>query len=107
MWCMAKRLSVTLEAADEGALIAFADPDRAEHAALAAWAVQHGLQLPVSPSEAALIRLLLRVGIESLHEKALDEGYAQLAASLTDEERADSRAARDRYADRAASRRPA
>lgn len=95
---MARRTTLTLTDADETVLESFADPDRAEHAALVAWAAEHGESL--SRAEAAVLRLLLRAGAEALREKALEVGYAQLAASRTDQDRAESRARRERYAER-------
>jgi hypothetical protein len=72
-----KRITVTLEGAEQAALSVFADPERAEHAALVAWADERGL--PVRQSEAGMVRVLLRAGAEALRERALEQGYAQLA----------------------------
>src|SRR6266542_2552101 len=98
MWCamrftirwMTKRLSITLER---------------EHEALLAWAAQRGLEVTGSTAEAALLRLLLRAGVESLRTSALDVAYAELAGSMTGAAKADSRAARDRYVKRAEGKR--
>jgi len=48
-------------------------------------------------SEAAVIRALLRAGVESLSDDVLDVGYAQLAASYdSDQSHDERRVARDR-----------
>ena len=87
-----KRITVTLEGADQSALAAFADPERAEHAALEAWADERDLPLK---SEAGMVRVLLRAGVEALREQALARGYAELAeAQRADDERADERKSR-------------
>lgn len=93
----ARRVSVSLDDADEAVLGVFADPARAEHASLEAWASRHGTSVRNS-SEAAVIRLLARAGAEALLERALEDGYDKLAAA--DAERAERRALRGRYADR-------
>lgn len=94
---MTRRLSVTLEPEDQRLVTAFEDPATAEHAALAAWATDRGLDPERFATEASIIRALLRAGAESLREQALGEGYAALAAELTAEEREETRSARDRY----------
>lgn len=87
-----KRITVTLEGAEQTALSVFADPERAEHAALEAWADERGLPLK---SEASMVRVLLRAGVEALRERALERGYAQLAEEQrADEERANERKSR-------------
>ena len=94
---MSKRLSVTLDADDVRTVEAFADSSTKEHEALLAWAQARGLDAAGTSSEAALLRLLLRAGAESLRTNALDVAYAGLAVTLDEEGSADSRAARDRY----------
>jgi hypothetical protein len=103
---MTKRLSVTLDAEDVRTVEAFADTTTREHEALLAWAGARGLDPAGATSEAALLRLLLRAGAESLRGKALDVAYAGLAVVLDDEGSADSRAARARYVARTESKRP-
>lgn len=105
MWCMAKRLSVTLDADDVRTVEAFADPSTREHESLVAWAASRGIDPDGLTSEAALLRLLLRAGAESLRSKALDVAYADLAMTLADEASADSRAARARYVKRTEAKR--
>ena len=100
MRCMTKRLSITLEAEDERAVESFAKTETRDHEALLTWAAQRGLEVTGSTAEAALLRLLLRAGVEFLRTSALDVAYAELAVSMTEAERADSRAARDRYVKR-------
>ena len=97
MWCMAKRLSVTLETEDERLISAFATAGSAESAALCAWAEHRGLAAGASRSEAALLRMLLRAGAESLREQVLDSAYAQLAVEVDLVDSNDSRAAREGY----------
>lgn len=75
----------------------FADSSTKEHEALLAWARARGIDPAGATSEAALLRLLLRAGAESLRGDALDVAYAGLAVTLAEEGSADSRAARGRY----------
>jgi len=102
---MSKRLSVTLDADDVRTVEAFADSSTKEHEALLAWATARGLDPAGATSEAALLRLLLRAGADSLRNSALDAAYANLAITLAGEGSADSRAARDRYVRRTESKR--
>jgi hypothetical protein len=102
---MTKRLSITLEPEDERAVESFGTRGTREHEALLAWAAQRGLEVTGSTAEAALLRLLLRAGVESLRTSALDVAYAELAVSMTGADKADSRAARDRYVKRAEGKR--
>lgn len=80
----------------------FADPERAEHAALVHWAASHGVPLPAGErNEAAVVRALLRAGAEALQEQALEQGYAELAKTFAGgDERDEARALRARYARR-------
>jgi predicted kinase len=88
-----KRITVTLEGAEQAALSTFADPQRMEHAVLEAWANERGL--PLKSSEAAIVRVLLRAGVEALMDKALERGYAHLAeAQHADEDRRAERQSR-------------
>ena len=98
--CMAsqRRISVTLEGPDQQAIEAFADQSRPEHATLEEWASQHGIGIR-GASEAAIVRVLARAGAEALREKALEEGYARLAADRQ-ADRDERRALRDRAAAR-------
>jgi hypothetical protein len=100
MWCMSRRLSVTLEPEDEALVERFASSGTPENDALKAWATSQGLRAEQVTSDAALLRLLLRVGAESLQESILEVGYAALADSMTIDEHEETRAARRRYADR-------
>lgn len=102
---MGKRLSVTLDADDVRTIEQFADSGSREHESLLAWAAGRGIDPEGLTSEAALLRLLLRAGAESLRAGALDVAYARLAVSLGDEASADSRAARARYVKRSESTR--
>jgi hypothetical protein len=102
---MAKRLSVTLDAEDVRTVETFADSSTREHEALLVWTKARGLDPAGATSEAALLRLLLRAGAESLRGNALDVAYAGLAVVLDNEGSTDSRAARERYVRRTESRR--
>ena len=52
-------------------------------------------------SEAAVIRALLRAGVESMSDDVLDVGYTQLAASYDNDGKQDERlVARDRYVEK-------
>ena len=97
---MARRISVTLELEDEEVVGAFASASTPERAALIQWAELHGLDPARFRSDASLVRALLRAGAEGLRERILDDGYAALAESLTQEEREESREARARYVER-------
>jgi hypothetical protein len=94
---MAKRLSLTLERDDEAKVAAFAQEGTPEREALLVWAATRGMDPDRLRSEASMLRLLVRAGVESLVEQALDAGYAELAESRTPEENAESREARRRY----------
>src|SRR5680860_1160738 len=72
---MTKRLSVTLSDDDEVALAAFSTG--AGRTTLGAWAAERGLSLGHSPSEAALLRVLVRAGAEALHLQRLGAGAHQ------------------------------
>ena len=102
IWCMTKRMSLTLELADEAAVAAFSEKGTPEHQALLEWATEHGLNPAVVRSDAALMRVLLRAGAETLRERALDEGYAELAAVRSRDAAAatENRQLRGRYARR-------
>jgi len=105
---MPKRLSVTLDADDVRTVETFADSSTREHAALVDWARARGVDAADATSEAAMLRLLLRAGAESLRGNALDVAYANLAVILDDDAdkgAGDSRAARDRYVQRTESKR--
>jgi len=103
LWCMTiKRLSVTLEPDDESAVTTF-QADGAERDALMTWAVQHGVDPRAVRSEAGVLRVLLRAGVETLREHALDRGYARMAAAASGvEEQAEGREARSRHLSRSA-----
>jgi hypothetical protein len=98
----AKRVSVTLDGLDQQAIAAFIDPGRPEYAALQSWAIQHGLSVR-DDSEAALLRALVRAGVQALRLSALEQGYERLAASRSDDQD-ERRAVRDRAVGRAESR---
>lgn len=96
---MGKRLSISLSDDDEAVVQSFTGRDGSSRATLMDWARQRGLRLGRSPSEAAILRALARVGAEALHEQGMDAGYAALAAELGHGD-ADAREARRRYAHR-------
>jgi hypothetical protein len=88
-----------LEDEEEAAVASFAAEGTPENDALVAWAAARGIRVS-SRSEAALLRLLVRAGAESLQERILDLGYSELAVTLQGEEHADSHEARRRYVSR-------
>jgi hypothetical protein len=94
-----RRISLTLDVLDQQAIEPFVDPSRPEHAALEAWATLRGITLR-DESDAAIIRTLVRAGAEALLEKALEDGYARLAASRHHDQ-TERRAIRDRALNRA------
>jgi hypothetical protein len=97
---MVKRLSVTLEPVDIRALESVSQSASPERRALADWARGRGIELPESAAQAALLRMLVRVGADHLRTSALDQGYARLIVELGADTADDSRRARDRYVDR-------
>ena len=99
---MAKRLSLSLEVSDEAAVAAFSAEGSPEHRALLVWATDHGLEAAVVRSDASRMRVLLRAGAEALRERALDEGYAQLATAQARDgvDAGERRQLRERYARR-------
>lgn len=102
---MAKRLSVSLDDEDVRTIDEFADPNSLAHEALVRWLTGQSVTISADTlSDAALLRMLVRAGAEALRERAIADGYAVLAASETEEELAESRAFRDRYAQRTDSR---
>jgi hypothetical protein len=100
MWCMTKRLSLSLESEDEAMLARLAGENSPERRVLISWTRLRGMSPDQIRSEASLIRVLLRIGAERLREQALDEGYAQLAAERDAIEEAESHEARARYVHR-------
>lgn len=97
-----RRISVTLDYSDQQAVEVFVDPTRPEHAALWAWAFEHGLSIR-DDSDAAVLRTLVRAGAEALRTKALEQGYEKLAASHT-QDQDERRALRDNALGRTGSR---
>ncbi|MFD4785125.1 hypothetical protein ACFWNH_29320 [Rhodococcus qingshengii] len=94
----AKRLPVTLDSDDQAELAVFSDPDRLESSILREWAQQHHITVRDN-SESGIVRALLRAGAESLREKALEAGYAELAKDQA-EGLGEQRTRRNRYAER-------
>lgn len=102
---MSKRVSLTLGAPDEAAIGPYLNVGSVAFEVLRRWASEHGVADDIK-SKAAVLRALLQAGAETLNEHVLDVGYAQLAAEFKAEpSNAERRAARDRYARRAESRR--
>ncbi|MDZ7915105.1 MAG: hypothetical protein U5O16_25280 [Rhodococcus sp. (in: high G+C Gram-positive bacteria)] len=92
-----KRLPVTLDRDDQAELAVFSDPDRLESGILREWARQHHIAVRDN-SESGIVRALLRAGAESLREKALEAGYAELAKDQA-EGLGEQRIRRIRYAE--------
>lgn len=82
-WCVSKRMSLTLERADEEAVAPFTH-DSPERAILTTLSPTTALN-----SEAAVLRALIRIGAEAIQERILAQGYADLAEEYRahDEER--------------------
>jgi len=93
-----KRLPVTLDSDDQAELALFADPERREAGILREWAQQQHITIRDN-SESGIARALLRAGAESLREKALEAGYAELAKDQA-EGLSEQRTRRNRYAER-------
>ena len=97
---MAKRLSLILGDEDQRRIGPFIEAGTGEHEVLQRWAAAHGFRS--IDSEAAAIRAVLQAGVEALRDDVLDGAYAELAHTFNaPEQRAERRAARKRYADRA------
>ncbi len=98
---MSKRVSLILKDSDEEAIAPFLSEGSASFEVLRQWASQRG-ESDIK-SEAGALRALLQAGAETLRERVLDVGYAQLASEFNSEPaRTERRAARDRYARRSA-----
>lgn len=72
-----------LDSDDQAELAVFSDPDRLESGILREWAQQHHITVR-DKSESGIVRALLHTGAESLREKALEAGYAELAEDQAD-----------------------
>lgn len=96
---MSKRLSLILGEGDQSTIQPFIQAGTEHHNALRRWAEAHGAG--GVNSEAAALRVLLQAGAIALQDDVLDAGYAELAQVFSgQEERAERRTARDRYAAR-------
>lgn len=84
-----KRLSLILADRDRDELAPFVEAGTEHNEVLQRWAATHGAD-PVR-SEAAALRVLLRVGVEALRDEVLDAGYRDLAASFHDRDQRDER----------------
>jgi sirohydrochlorin ferrochelatase len=101
---MTRRLSLSLEHDDEAAIAAFISPGTPDHAALLGWAAEHDMDdSRLRRSEAAVYRALLRAGVEAVRDRALEEGYRELAKWYAEPEQAyiskENRVLRKRYAE--------
>lgn len=79
-----KRTTVTLTDEQERAIEALSLPGAFQDAARA-WAAARGIELSDSPTEAALVRVLIDAGVEHLRGPALDIGYTELAEIYLEE----------------------
>lgn len=96
---VSKRLSLIIGDSEQSTIEPFIQAGTEHHDALLRWAEAHGSG--GVNSEAAALRVLLRVGAIALQDEVLDAGYAELAQVLSGaEDRAERRIARDRYAAR-------
>jgi hypothetical protein len=93
---MSKRLSLILSEDDRQRLEPFIRAGTGHHQVLQRWAAEQGIASVTS--EAAVLRVLLRAGVQAMRDDVLDEGYAELAEFYQGtEERAERRTALDRY----------
>jgi len=98
VWCMTKRLSVTLPDADEQRVEQFSSQGLAREA-LERRLTRSGAGRVNLETEAAVIRALMEVGVQAVEEEMLEAGYAALAESYSEADD-DRRAARRRYTER-------
>ncbi|MGH3504632.1 MAG: hypothetical protein ACRDQA_27595 [Nocardioidaceae bacterium] len=97
---MSKRLSLTLERADEAAVEPFIH-DTPERGALVGLTGRgNGDTLN---SEAAVLRALVRIGANAVRERVLEQGYTEMAAEYRQHD-AERQALRDRRIARDAAR---
>lgn len=92
-----KRTSVPLTAKDVEDLAKLRSPDTLEYASLVE--ILHELDLgdlAAEPSEAAVLQALLAIGLKRARDAALERGYAELAASLNEEDDQVAKASRAR-----------
>ena len=80
---MSKRVSLTLRDADEAMLAPFLHRSSPAFEVLRQWAHHNHYSSGDISSDAAVMRILLRVGAEAMHEQILDAGYAQLASEFS------------------------
>lgn len=96
---MSKRVSLILRDADEAMIAPFLEQGSPAFEVLRQWVHQNDYASGDINSSAAVLRALLQVGAEALHEQVLDIGYAQLAPDFNSESAtAGRRTARDRSA---------
>lgn len=99
---MSKRVSLILRHADEAMIAPFLDRGSPAFEVLRQWAHQNDYASGDISSDAAVLRVLLRLGAEALHEQILDTGYAQLASEFNSAStKVERLAARDRSASQA------
>ena len=79
---MSKRVSLILRDADEAMLAPFLHRGSPAFEVLRQWAHHNHHSLGDISSDAAVMRILLRVGAEAMHEQILDAGFAQLASEF-------------------------
>ena len=79
-----RRTSVTLTAAQERAIIEFAQPGPYRDE-LTTWARDRDIELGDSFSEATLVRLLIDAGIEHVRARSVEVVYTELAEIYVDE----------------------
>ncbi|SLD27535.1 Uncharacterised protein [Mycobacteroides abscessus subsp. massiliense] len=79
---MSKRVSLILRDADEAMIAPFLHRGSPAFEVLRQWANHNDHVSGDISSDAAVLRILLRVGAEAMHEQILDAGYAQLASEF-------------------------
>lgn len=79
---MSRRVSLILRDTDEAMIAPFLDRGSPAFEILRQWAHDSDYVSGDISSDAAILRVLLRVGAEAFHEQMLDAGYAQLASEF-------------------------
>lgn len=90
-------MSLILRDADEATIAPFLDRGTPAFEILRQWARDSAYASGDISSDAAILRILLRVGAEAFHQQMLDAGYTQLASEFNSAStRIERLAARDR-----------
>ncbi len=93
---MSVRKTVMLNDEEQAAIVELTSPSDEVRAVLTGWASSHDVSLG-RQSESAILRALIKVGLESLREARLEAGYRALTQSTHPDEQREGRAARARH----------